>query len=572
MTEIGLALKRCAATGKVAGEIAMGDAVTDSVHAWHSPAATYLAWGEPGPAPAWSTFDAASASGETPVLGGRSWLRLDHASGTLQGAVDRYGLFPILLQHDADGTRVASHPRLMARLLGRRAAPDHEALLELLAFGQLLGERSTLAGVRHLGAGTTLRIARGEPPQIRTSLVELTPRPAPFSQVLEALVAAVDRRLRHAADASIPLSGGLDSRLLLAAALAAGHKPAALSFGAAGSADLEIATQLAARAQVPIVTGEIDGMGFAAAKPTIAVSGGGVVPLHHGHALACPDLVGRTQGRTLLTGTGAETFRAFYYDRGMPGLELLGLPALRGPLLPSARRYVMEAFGRTLAPTAKALPSLAASLASRLSARLDAYAAAAPTAAAFLDRIYLGERVGRFVVGGQQLLDLAYGRAHPFLDSEVASLLAGLPTHVRFGGLWHRQAIGELAPQLLDVAWDRTMRPMGEGLRWHERWPGLAARLRRKHAYGKAAAPMARYDAWLAPELDELTRSLLQCGAAVPEVRHALDLLMQGSMRIHTIGVAGSWREWCTFLTRIAADAAPEGAAGQGLALARFGI
>lgn len=541
MVEFGIELRRPQDAGAPI-EIVQS-VVSPDVAIFVSDEAFLFAWGEAGGATDVGAFVNAPAA-----TGALSRVRIDRRNGEISANTDRFGLFPILVHQRADRVLLAGHGATMASLLGAEASPDPRAALELLAYGQLLGTRTTLREVSQLPAGALLKMRFGQRPEMVTSPLVLSDRHCPLDAAIATFVRAVDARMKAAIDPVIPISGGLDSRLILAAALATGHRPRALCFGAGDSADLRIAKEMADAVGVELVTGTIVADGFDSAVADIAVRGAGAVPLHHGHALAVPALVAETSGATLLTGTGAETYRAFYYERGMPGLELLGTKLLRGRLLKPARRYAREAFERTLAPVRGALPSAALWLDRTLDERLDVYAGRAPDAARYLDAVYLGERVNRFVVAGQQMLDATYRRAHPYLDPSVVTACSGLPIPARFGGAWQRAAIARLAPKLAGVTWDRTMRPLADGLDWRQRWPGLAARLGRRGAYGKAGAPLATYGDWMSKDCSELASALVGCGIAEADVASGLASLAAGPLATHLQGVAGAWKGWTSHL------------------------
>ena len=500
-----------------------------------------LAWGEPHALPDLVGLAAAVRSGGAAPLPGCSWIHLDRRTGRVEAGVDRYGAFPILVREDRPVPVLANHPLAMARVLGSGAEVDEEAVIEVLGLGQPIGQRSSLRGVRHLPAnahGTwegrartlaapTLRLGEG-------------PR-ATRREALDALVAAVDRRMRAAPGAMLPLSGGLDSRLILAAALAGGHRPDCLVYGSRDSADVILARDLANAAGLRLDVGLFHPAGVRSAARTIAEMGGGLVPLQHGYGLYDAALVARTRGRPLLTGTGAETFRAFYWNRGMPGCGLLGLAAWRARTRETAARWAREHFARTLAPLAQVAPEVGAALRADLEALIRRTLAGAPDSAHGLDALYLGERVRRFVIGGQQLLDRDYARLHPFLDPEVVDGLSRLAPVERLHARFQRWAVHRLAPGLAEVRWDVTMRPMRDGLTWRERWPGLADRIGAQGCWGKRGRSMLCDPDHLLPmasDSPDLSPALAGLGAR----------LAQASGGHHATGAIGAWTLWLSAL------------------------
>lgn len=495
-----------------------------------------LAWGETHCLPDLADLSARVRAGSAGPLAGSSWIHLDRRTGRVDAAVDRYGAFPVLVWQGQSGPVIANHPLAMAHALGTRAEVDETVVLQLLGLGQLTGQRSSLRDVDHLPANAHL-VMNGRVRTCTTSQLELGlgPRSTP-QEALDALVAAVDVRLRSAPGAILPLSGGLDSRLILAAALASGHRPDCLVYGSENSADVVLAHDLAAAAGVHLDVGLFSQAGVHRAAPAIAGLGGGIVPLQHGFSLYDDALLARTRGRPLLTGTGAETFRAFYWSRGIPGCNLLGQPALRGSAQRTAARWAREHFDRTLAPFTGVLPKAGAALTASLEETIEKYLAAAPDLAHGLDALYLGERVRRFVIGGQQLLDRDYARLHPFLDAAAVDSLSRLPPCERLNGRFQRWAVQRLAPVLAEVRWDVTMRPLRSGLAWRERWPGLADRLGLQGSWAKQGKSIACDSHWL-PTVDpgsELS----------PALARIATILLESPCNRHAKGVFGAWKAW----------------------------
>lgn len=507
-------------------------------------------WGDPCALAAADRFEPDAILAQPPVLIGRSLVVHDRIAGTTLLCPDRFGLFPLLLHLDADAgsVHVTGRAAEMAALLGDRARLDPEAALELLAFGQLIGERSPLDGVRHLTAARPVCV-QADGRTIAVPAVDCAPGAGDrrFSEAtaIEALVAAVDRRCRHADGAVLPVSGGLDSRLLLAAARAAGHRPDMVCFGIKASADRTIAQALAQAAGGRLMTGTLSRPAFEQASGRIAQAGCAEVPLNHGQSLVPESLNDACRGRILVTGTGGEIYRAFYYDRGMPGMSVLGVAALRGRLLPRAARYACETLDRTFLPFARAFPFLAGSLAARRDAAFAAVAEGAQDAASFLDGLYRELRMRRFVVAGQGLLDGLFHRSHPFLDAEVAGAWAGMPAGLRLGSRFHRRAIVRLAPELAAIPWDRTLRPLAEGMLWSERFPGLAARLGRPATYAKHGTGLADYDSWLNdPDGSRIVDYMAACGFDRDDLQAGITALLGGPAATHARGVLGAVSLW----------------------------
>jgi asparagine synthase (glutamine-hydrolysing) len=147
----------------------------------------------------------------------------DARERTLHLARDRYGIKP--LHYHWDGRRLCFASEVKALLDSRRlrAELDHDALLELLTFQNILSTRGLFRGVSLLPAAGLLRLGP-DGLSVRTYWDPLPqPQPVRRPDELPALVgehfdAAVERQLVSDVEVAAYLSGGLDTGAVTAAA------------------------------------------------------------------------------------------------------------------------------------------------------------------------------------------------------------------------------------------------------------------------------------------------------------------------------------------------------------------
>jgi len=427
---------------------------------------------------------------------GRSWLAIHRQNACIEGGTDQLGLFPLLLCQQNQQWYICSDRQMFHQILGKAPRLSISAMQQMLCFGQILDDSSIVEGMIHLSAARHFRLHNHQLTLQhmihRQPLCEV--RSSSFEQALESFVESIRQSMHYAVNPLISLSGGLDSRLILAACLALGKKPAALCYGNSQSDDHSIARQIAEKTGLSLFTGsDIRAVDAWQTSRRISFTGLGEVPMHHAHALVDNNLLAQTRDSTLLTGTGAEAYRAFYYDRGMPGFELFDYSCLHAISFPRIQRYIREEFFRIARPVFNILPELETTLlplfeqklASKLNAQVDSARAA--------DQFYLDVRVSRMVVAGQQLLDPYYQRCHPFLAPDVLCTLGALPASYKVASRFHRLAIQRLAPSLAEIPWDKTGLPLNQGLSMQARYPGLVHYLGGKGLYGKQSVPMFDY-------------------------------------------------------------------------------
>ncbi len=510
---------------------------------WQSDTDVVLEWGDPAYALNPQTLVKANLAGHGHAVFGRSWIHYHRPTHHLTLAVDRLGLFPILLAHQAQASYIASDTFALSQLLGDEAESDDVALLDLLAYGQLLGEHSGLQDVKHLHAGSVCHINAEGGFQLRHESPYYLPRQSSTEeQALDAIVAAVDKRMRRDPDALIPIHGNPDARLLMAAAHATGHRPRLLSYGLPGSMQLNIAQAMAEAVGAELHMGTLDDQQFYSAHAFTAQLGGGEVPLHHPHPLVCSDLVARTRGATLLTSTGSELFHHALPDKGMS--SLLGLHSFKPNLLKNTQQYAIERFSPLLQPFLKAFPRLQTYLHERMDLRLSVYQTRAEDASHYLEAIYLGERVRRQAVAEQQLLIRDYACSHPFLDEDVLTTLSGLPMSQRLNGKFYQQAIAKLSPSLSTVNWDNS----------RQTWSDNAT----THLLGHTCLggwchyiDNSRCLDYLAEDTSALQHSLHQVGMSEADTQQGVEYLFKHALpthRLHLLGVLGAYNLWQQYL------------------------
>ena len=174
---------------------------------------------------------------------------------TVFAATDHVGLAAVY-HAAADGVAVAgSSSRLLAALLGRRLDDDAVSAFSVLGEYASRTRRSTASG------GWPPRRWRGWP-VARSRVDQYAAPPAPqrgprdvdasVAEGVDAVRAAVGACVDAYPDAAMELSGGLDSRIILAALVSSGRPPAGgLTLGEPSHPDVLVARELARRAGVP---------------------------------------------------------------------------------------------------------------------------------------------------------------------------------------------------------------------------------------------------------------------------------------------------------------------------------
>lgn len=184
----------------------------------------------------------------------------DRAQRRVLLANDRFGLYPLYFEHRRG--RLIFAPEVKAILAISESSPllDEVALAQYMRFQQLLGTRTFFKNIKTLAPASVLTyeletdVCRMEPywsfDQIPAQPVGLTFEEA-AEEATRLMRQAVIRQLRGNYRVGIYLSGGLDSRTILAAYPRDLPRPATLTFGLKNCRDAYYANRVARRAGTP---------------------------------------------------------------------------------------------------------------------------------------------------------------------------------------------------------------------------------------------------------------------------------------------------------------------------------
>lgn len=177
--------------------------------------------------------------------------------GRLVAATDHLGLRQLFYAVESGRVAVSTSSSALARWLGKGI--NHDALAIQSLLGWQLGDRTLFEGVRRVPAGATVRVHGGRleldaavtPADRDAGSGSHVPHPDPAGAVDEAVELLTDTIaacLEATPDVVFQLSGGIDTRVLLAA-IPPGMRRGlrAMTLGARGDADVDTAVDLAQR-------------------------------------------------------------------------------------------------------------------------------------------------------------------------------------------------------------------------------------------------------------------------------------------------------------------------------------
>lgn len=149
---------------------------------------------------------------------------LDRSSGTLLAARDRLGVKPLYYEGDGRAVALASEVRALSAAGRRDFRPDPEAIASYVAFGNVSGPATAVAGVLELLPGHLLRFGGGKLELRRYwspvggSQAGAPPHLEAAAEVRRRMARSVREQLVSDVPVGIFLSGGMDSGALVALA------------------------------------------------------------------------------------------------------------------------------------------------------------------------------------------------------------------------------------------------------------------------------------------------------------------------------------------------------------------
>ena len=393
-------------------------------------------------------------------------IRYDDAGGALEIASSPLGAYPVY-ETRVGAERWISNNAELLRDLGDHRDLDGDVLAALLGGGWSLDGRPVWAGVRRVDADT-LPIGR---------IVPLLG--AGFDADRAAVIAVAS--IRALADwpgrpSLVPVTGGRDSRVVLAAALSADIEFATATGGDDDSPDVTIGRRLAGVGGVDHSLLPHDPYGsvwddWRRAAEVVDLTSSGTASL----ADAAGFPLGPRDGPLALwhSGQGGEIARAYYGVGDGGGGELTDR---------LARAFLGRRPGRVDVLSEDGRAAVRRQIGSWVEERLAAGAAAEDVP----DLFYLERRMGTWAGPTHGCVEYVRDTTSPLWSHRLLPDLLGAPARDRARHLFHLHVLERLAPDLVDI-------PFEDGRPWPARRGALALRASRARALaGKGLAEASR--------------------------------------------------------------------------------
>lgn len=179
---------------------------------------------------------------------GISWIIINRISKSIHCAADKYGSFPVLLYKDRKHTLLANSRTALHTSLKTPLQFNKSAMREIISLGQLFDTSSIIENTTHIIGSTLCSLevnsAKHTIKKTINRLVSNNPSHS-YKDAKEALIESVRNCLKADNNTLISLSGGQDSRTILAVCDLLNLKPDALCYCVANSTYVSYAKALA---------------------------------------------------------------------------------------------------------------------------------------------------------------------------------------------------------------------------------------------------------------------------------------------------------------------------------------
>jgi asparagine synthase (glutamine-hydrolysing) len=260
----------------------------------------------------------------------------------------------------------------------------------------------------------------------------------------------------------LSLSGGFDSRLILSALVRLGAKPLLLCMGFEDTTDAVISRQIAETFGLSLERVSLELGDYFESGPDIVRLTGGTKTAENWHTYIYPRKSHLPPGCNFFVGANGELARCYYTDYGAAARLANLVPSLAIPGWWAIKLHRVVKKERALFRDAE-LPGMCGELRSELGAaghRRRIAKLAALCHGAFLegfDRFYLEQRVRTFISNGLKLYSGRFSWRAPFIDRDWVESVMNLPRRFKFESRWHRFAIAQNEPKLLNIRFEKDV-------------------------------------------------------------------------------------------------------------------
>lgn len=420
---------------------------------------------------------------------------------------DRFGGYPCYIAKYKDATLFATQLKSILKVLPY-ASLDQQSIAMMLSIGEVMGNRTLVNEVATLPAAsiTSFKSDGSATQSIYWHYLHEQKLSANRERLIDetgyALIESVKRATRAHPHASIPLSGGLDSRFILGLANQQHVDIDAYTWGTPDCRDLRYAKQVTQITKTPHHTYNFDPNYLQSLANQGVWLTEGNIPAVHFHVLPFIHKVNNSGNNVLLDG--------FAGDATLGG-NFIGKSWLNNPDLNDASRHLWHWRLSAFSPVP-------------LHAGLASYHQIAEDEFVNLYKGYAGEssmdksmsflldnRVRRITTCGTEIFRSTVMVKQPFMDIDVINVTRQIPHQWRIRHRFYLEVMKKFTPDVAQASWQRTCLPASSPY-----WLTLSS-LAFQRALSKsgpfsrllAGKSPSQFDAWLRDSLKLYTEEIL---------------------------------------------------------------
>lgn len=427
---------------------------------------------------------------------------------------DRFGLRPLFYRKGGSGLFFAGHTAPLFADPGYTPQVDLIAITEFLSFEHLLGDRTLVSDVKLLPPGSILTFQDGRmsiQAYYEFQFIEdYQDRDEAWyvERWLYLMRQAVERRMRGEGPIGVQLSGGLDSRVVLAMIDREHYPIHTFTFGIPGCDDARIAREVASRQKTEHHFFELEpGYLRDLAEQGVKLTNG-LKSCAHMHGLGTLGEIAEIVD-ILHTGSLGDSIMGGHIQRDLLATHR---PEILARML--FRRYNncfgVESHSELFSPDFYS--RVKGAVFQEFSQALDE--SEASISANRREHYSIRQNDRRWILEGQNLLRSQVVVRTPFYDNDLVDFMLSVPPGLRFDNYLYVRGFAQAAPDLAKVPYERTGLPfvpcarevlirLNRQVRWRLHRMGMAGNssLRRR--------PYADYESWMRGVLRPWVKEIL---------------------------------------------------------------
>ncbi len=387
------------------------------------------------------------------LRGGYVATSIDEMGRVIRLVSDRFGSYPMYVAQYRSAWIFASQVKVVLAVLPEKPKLDPVSVATMLSYGEMVGKRTLIDGIHALPAATSMCFSSSglEAHKYWQYTYEENKNSNwddSIDQVSHLLKKSVERSLLACRSPAVPLSGGIDSRILLDMACNGQMNPAAYTWGLAGCRDIQYAQEITRRLNChhEVFKFQEDYLVTHGKRGVWLTEGH--TPAINFHVLPFVDMMASRGHDTILDGIGGDGLLGGIYisasDAGNPDM---------GKAAEALWRWRWDGFVQGWRPAELHQINGVASDAFKGSYLSYPGATSLDKAMAFL----VDNRLRRTTMCGSELLRSRLPVRQPFVDADLVDAVRTLPHEWRKRHRFYLSLLKSHAPKSASAPWQKTM-------------------------------------------------------------------------------------------------------------------